>query len=110
PFVDFASLLVTHMGFVGLARVWSTPILAIRPPGLLHPQGTICQGRNHKGAVRPDDAGPTTAQSGLPERIGDAKTLRVILPLFSSAIFLWVAPLEVSKKTSRVSRLRMARR
>src|SRR6266550_4306680 len=78
--LDIRSLLVRQVGFLALARIWSTPILAIRRPGLLHPQGTIRQGRDHKGAVRPDDAGPTTAQSGLPERIGDARTVRVILP------------------------------
>src|SRR5438132_3331895 len=43
----FAVFWFHQMGFLAMARVRSAPILEIRRPGLLHPEGTICQRRDH---------------------------------------------------------------
>src|SRR5439155_26391245 len=100
--LDIRSLLVHQMGFLAMARVRSAPILEIRRPGLLHPKGTICKRRDHKGAVRPDDARPTTAQPRIPKHLGDAKTRRVILPLVFFREFFGPFP-KARKKLQRVA-------
>src|SRR6266566_2371419 len=82
--LDIRSLLVHQMGFLAVARVRSATVLEIRRPSLLHPKGTICYRRDYKGAVRPDDARPSTAQPRIPKRIGDAKHFASSFLCFSS--------------------------